>query len=72
MLQGLPVGTFSNDYIHCDGIQLKLADSDLGLEQHKSSKYYVWIAGSNGQLLFIFPTRVSLTTITLHHYSDSI
>ena len=31
----------------------------------------MWPAGSNGQLLFIFPTRVSLTTITLHYYSDS-
>ena len=28
-------------------------------------------AGRDGQLLFIFPTRVSLTTITLHYYSDS-
>ena len=30
-------------------------------------------AGSCGsQLLFIFPTRVNLTTITLHYYSDTI
>ena len=32
----------------------------------------MWSAGSDGQLLFIFPTRVSLTTITLHYYSDSV
>jgi hypothetical protein len=31
----------------------------------------VWTAGSDGQLLFIFPARVSFTTITLHYYSDS-
>ena len=30
------------------------------------------LTGSNGQLLFIFPTAVSLTTITLHYYSDNI
>ena len=58
-------------YVHCDGRQLKLADSDRGREQYRSSDYYVWPAGSDGQLLFIFPTRVSLTTITLHYYSDS-
>jgi hypothetical protein len=31
----------------------------------------MWTAGGAEQLLFIFPTRVSLTTITLHYYSDS-
>ena len=71
-LQGLPAGTFSKDYIHCDGTQLKLADSDLGREQYNRSNYYVLKAGSDGRLLFIFPTRVSLTTITLHYYSDSV
>jgi hypothetical protein len=59
------------DYIHCDGTQLKLADSNLGQEQYQSSEYYQWSAGSAQQLLFILPTRVSLTTITLHYYSDS-
>ena len=58
-------------YIHCDGTQLKLTDSDIGQEQYSSSDYYVWPAGRAEQLLFIFPTRVSLTTITLHYYSDS-
>ena len=58
-------------YIHCDGTQLRLADSDLGQEQYSSSVYYVWPIGRDGQLLFIFPTRVSLTTITLHYHSDS-
>ena len=62
---------FPEDYIHCDGTQLKLADSNIGQEQYKSTHYYVWSAGSADQLLFIFPTRVSLTTITLHYYSDS-
>ena len=59
------------DYIHCDGTQLKLTDSDLRSEQYNSSDYYVWSATTiSSQLLFIFPTRVDLTTITLHYYSD--
>ena len=67
-----PPGNLPGDYIHCDGTQLKLADSNLGQEQYQSSEYYQWSAGSDGQLLFIFPTRVSLTTIILHYYSDSV
>ena len=64
--------SFTEDYTHCDGTQLRLTDSDLGSEQYSSSDYYVWNAGSSGhQLLFIFPTRVNLTTITLHYYSDN-
>ena len=63
---------FTNLYIHCDGSQLKLTDSDLGQEPYHSPDYYVWYAGRDGQLLFIFPTRVSLTTITLYYYSDSV
>ena len=59
-------------YIYCDGDQLKLSDSDRGSNtEYTASSYYVWSAGSHEQLLFIFPTRVSLTTITLHYYSDS-
>ena len=59
-------------YYHCDGRKLKLADSDLGLEQYRSSDYYVWTAGTGfRQLLFIFPTMVNLVAITLHYYSDS-
>ena len=69
---GLPAGTHSIDFIHCDGTQLKLADTNLGSEQFSSSSHYQWPAGSDGQLLFIFPTRVSLTTITLYYYSDSV
>ena len=62
----------SEDYIHCNGTQLRLTDSDLGEEQYSSSYYYEWRAGIvTRQLLFIFPTRVNLTTITLHYYSDS-
>ena len=58
-------------YYHCDGMQLKLADSDLGLE-YRSSDYYVWSAGTSfRQLLFIFPTMVNLVAITLHYYHDS-
>jgi hypothetical protein len=59
-------------YVHCDGTQLKLTDSDLGQEQYQSSDYYRWSAGNDEQLLFIFSTRVSLTAITLHYYSDSV
>ena len=59
-------------YIHCDGTQFRLSDSDIGSEQYISSDYYLWTAGSrNSQLLFIFLTRVNLTNITLHYYSDS-
>ena len=65
-------GVHPNDYTHCDGTQLKLTDSNFGREQYRSTDYYVWSAGGAEQLLFIFPTRVSLTTITLHYYSDSI
>ena len=61
------------NYIHCDGTTLRLSDSDIGPETYNSSDYYVWTPGSgNRQLLFIFPTRVDLTTITLHYYSDSV
>ena len=64
--------TRTEDYIHCDGTQRRLTDSDIGEEHYRSSYYYEWSAGSEPrQLLFIFPTRVNLTTITLHYYSDS-
>ena len=66
----VPGGVHPDDYIHCDGIQLKLADSNFGQEQYKAIDYYVWNSRNGEQLLFIFPTRVSLTTITLHYYSD--
>ena len=69
---GLKTGTYTSKYTHCDGTQLRLTDSNLGSEQYSSSDYYVWPARNDAQLLFIFPTRVSLTTITLHYYSDSI
>jgi hypothetical protein len=60
-------------YIHCDGEQLKLSDSDRGSNtEYTATSYYVWTAGGSEQLLFIFPTRVSLSTITLHYYSDSV
>ena len=60
------------EYVHCDvrPVQLKLSDSEIGSNtEYKATSYYEWTAR---QLLFIFPTRVSLTTITLHYYSDSI
>ena len=60
------------NYVHCDGTQLRLTDFNLGQEQYSNGDYYVWSAGRDGQLLFILPTRVSLTTITLHYYSDSV
>ena len=60
-------------YIHCNGTQLRLTDSELGPEQYRISYYYTWPSGSiSSQLLFIFPTRVNLTTITLHYYSDHV
>ena len=61
------------EFIHCGGTQLRLTDSDLGSEQYSSSDYYEWgvETRSSSQLLFIFTTRVNLTTITLHYYSDS-
>ena len=56
-----------------DGTPLRLTDSQLGSEQYNSSDYFVWNnETSGGHLLFIFPTRVNLTTITLHYYSDNI
>ena len=59
-------------YIHCDGEQLKLSDSDRGSNtEYIATSYYVWNTENYEQLLFIFPTRVSLTNITLHYYSDS-
>jgi hypothetical protein len=60
-------------YTHCVGWQLKLSDSDRGSNtEYTATSYYVWTAESSEKLLFIFPTRVSLTTITLHYYSDSV
>ncbi len=70
--EGLQVGLYTSNYVHCDGTQLKLADSNLGREQYRSSDYYQWSAGTDEQLLFIFPTAVSLTTITLHYYNDNL
>ena len=68
---GLEAHVYTENYTHCDGSQLRLTDSYLGSEQYNSSDYYVWNAESSSQLLFIFPTRVNLTTITLHYYSDN-
>ena len=63
---------YQQQYIRCDGTQLRLTDSNLGQEQYQVAAYYRWSAGIDAQLLFIFHTRVSLTTITLYHYSDSV
>ena len=73
--QSLSFNARSQDYIHCDGTPLRLTDSDLGSEQYTRSDYYMyaWLNETrNHQLLFIFPTKVNLTTITLHYYSNSI
>ena len=60
------------DYIHCDGTPLRLTDSNIGSEQYTTSDYYVWPNETRSSpLLFIFPTRVNLTTITLHYYHTS-
>ena len=66
-------GIYTEHYTHCDGRQFRLTDSDFGSEQYRSNDYYAWNAGSSAyQLLFILPTsRVNLTTITLHYYSDN-
>ena len=62
----------NENYVHCDGTPLRLTDSDIGSEQYNTSDYYLWTAElRNTQLLFIFPTRVNLTTIALHYYSSS-
>ena len=68
---GLESGIFTDQFIHCNGTQLKLADSNFGSEQYISSDYYEWQEKDRHQLLFLFLTRVNLTTITLHYYSDS-
>ena len=66
-------GDMSQVYIHCDGDQLKLSDFNRGSNtEYTATSYYVWNIGNSQQLLFIFPTRISLTTITLHYYSDSV
>ena len=66
-------GFHPENYIHCDGTQLRLMDCDIGSEQYSESEYYVWPPGiKSTQLLFIFPTRVNVTTITLYYYSDSL
>ena len=60
-------------FVHCDGEQLRLVDSDLGSELYDSTDYYVWSAGvTTTRILFTFPARVHLTSLTLHYYSDSI
>ncbi len=44
----LQSGDHTEHFIHCDGTQLKLADSYLGQTQYWSSDYYVWSAGRDG------------------------
>ena len=71
--QSLQKNALTHYYIHCNGTRLLLNDSDVGLEQYTTRDYYVWPAETrSSQLLFIFPTRVNLTTITLHYYSDRV
>ena len=72
-----PAGTLSGgvhpeDYVLCDGTQLKLTDSNFGQGQYEPTDYYVWSSSGGEQLLFIFPTEVSLTTVTLHYYNNSV
>ena len=64
-------GIDTSMYIHCNGNSLKLTDSIIGPAEYSSSHCYWWNAESDGKLLFIFHTKISLTTITLHYYSDS-
>ena len=69
------VGVDEEQYTHCDGRPLQLADDNYGQDQYRPSDYYSWSASTSSsggsKLLFIFPTRVSLTTITLHYHSDN-
>ena len=64
----LPGEGFSEEFIHCNGTQLRLSDSDKDIEQttFQSYYYYEWSAGTKPrQLLFIFSTRVIITNVTL-------
>ena len=55
-----------SDHIHCDGAKLRLSDSDLGIQdQYTISRFYRW-GHSASSLLFIFPTRVTLSTCLLY------
>ena len=63
---------YTENYVYCNGTQLRLIDSDIGSEQYSNSEYYEWSAETRSQLLFIFPTRINLTNITLHYFSDSV
>ena len=68
----LQSGDQPEDFIHCNGTQLQLADSNFGQQQYQTEDYYIWDpTDRDEELLFIFPTRVSLTTITLHYRSDN-
>ena len=61
-----------SEYIHCNGAELRLSDSDFGMrDQYTITRFYRW-GNSKYSLLFIFPISVTLTTITLHYYSDSV
>ena len=61
------------NYIHCDGSNGRLTDSNPVPEQFSSSNYYVWsVDTSNQQLLFIFLTRVTFNSITIHYYGDTV
>ena len=70
---GLQNNGGSEQYMHCNGKPLRLTDSQVGSEHYISDDYYVWdTQSSSSQLQFIFPTRVNMTTITLHYYSDNV
>ena len=69
LASNIQTGLFPENFIHCSGTHLKLADSNFGEGLYQTNDYYTWSATeTNGQLLFIFPTRVSLTTITLYYF----
>ena len=72
---GLQDLVWSENYIHCNGTQLRLTDSDIGSGQYTTSDYYLWLnetRNHHDQLLFIFATRVNLTAITLHYHHSSV
>ena len=69
---GAAAGVFTENFIKCTGTQLILTDDDVGSHQYEAAKCYTWNSGTRrSQLLFTFPARVNLATITLHYYSGS-
>lgn len=63
----------TEDYVYCNGTNLKLCDSLTGSAEHYNhQEYYEWTDETrNTQMLFKFSNTVNLIKITLHYYSDA-